>query len=42
LQAHLTPIVGFRHRNPAFHNLKQWLTSLLKKWMEAANSARSS
>lgn len=38
LQAHLTVIVGeSRRRNPAFHNLKQRVTSILKKWITAAN-----
>ncbi len=39
LQAHLTAIVGeSRHWNPAFHNLKQRVTWILKKWMTAANA----
>jgi hypothetical protein len=38
LQAHLTVLVGdFRRENPAFHNLKQWAMSILKKWIRAAN-----
>ncbi len=37
LQAHLTVILAeSRRRNPAFHNLKKWLTSVLKKWITAA------
>jgi len=39
LQAHLTVIVGeSRHWNPAFHNLKQRVTSILKKWIAAAKA----
>jgi len=39
LQAHLTVLVeDFRRGNPAFHNLKQWAMSILKKWIRAANS----
>jgi hypothetical protein len=39
LQAHLTVIVGeSRRRNLAVHNLKKRLTSILKKWIAAANS----
>jgi hypothetical protein len=39
LQAHLTVIVGgSRRRNPSFHNLKQLLTSKLKKWIAAASA----
>jgi hypothetical protein len=39
LQAHLTVIVGEpRRRNPAFYNIKQRLTSLLKKWLAAPNA----
>jgi len=42
LQAHLTTIVGeSRHWNPAFYNLKQWVTSILKKWIGAASCSRS-
>jgi hypothetical protein len=38
LQAHLTIIVGeSRYWNPAFHNLKQRVTSILKKWIAAVN-----
>ena len=38
LQAHLTAIVGeSRGRNPAFQNVKQRVTSILKKWIAAAN-----
>jgi len=36
LQAHLTVIVAeSRHRNPALDNLKQKVTSILKKWIAA-------
>jgi hypothetical protein len=39
LQAHLTVIVGgSRRRNPSFRNLKQLLTSKLKKWIAAASA----
>jgi hypothetical protein len=38
LQAHLTVIVRApRHWNPALHKLKQRITSILKKWIAAAN-----
>ena len=38
LQAHLTVIEReSRRRAPAFHNVKQRVTSLLKKWILAAN-----
>ena len=38
LQAHLTVIEGeSRRRDPAFHNVKQRVTSLLKKWILEAN-----
>jgi len=34
LQAHLTVIEGeSRRRAPAFHNVKQRVTSVLKKWL---------
>jgi hypothetical protein len=37
LQAHVTVIVAeSRHRNPALDNLKQKVTSMLKKWIAAA------
>jgi hypothetical protein len=39
LQAHLTVIEGeSRRRDPAFHNVKQRVTSILKKWILAANA----
>src|SRR5260370_7539934 len=39
LQAHLTVIEGkSRARNPTLHNLKQRVTSVLKKWILAANA----
>ncbi|HXL23440.1 MAG TPA: hypothetical protein VOA78_13290 [Candidatus Dormibacteraeota bacterium] len=39
LQAHLTVIVGeSRRRNPALHNIKQRVTSLLKKWLAAPSA----
>jgi hypothetical protein len=41
LQAHLTFIAGESGcRNPAFHNLKKWLTSVLKKWIPAARGSK--
>jgi hypothetical protein len=41
LQAHVTVLAGgFRARNPAFLNLKQWVTSILKKWIMAAMEVR--
>jgi len=41
LQAHLTVLTGgSRGRNPAFFNLKQRLTSILKKWITAAMEVR--
>ena len=43
LQAHLTVIEGeSRRRNPALHNVKQWVTSILKKWILAAKAKRHS
>jgi hypothetical protein len=42
LQAHLTAVVGApRRRNPAFRDLMQLVTSVLKKWIAAAMDARS-
>jgi hypothetical protein len=42
LRAHLTVIVeGSRSSNPAFRNLKQRVTSILKKWLAAAMEARA-
>jgi hypothetical protein len=39
LQAHLTVIEGeSRGRNAALHNVKQRATSVLKKWILAANA----
>jgi hypothetical protein len=39
LQAHLTFVEGeFRGRNPTLHNVKQRVTSILKKWITAANA----
>jgi hypothetical protein len=39
LQAHLTVIEGeSRGRNPTLHNLKQRVTSVLKKWILTANA----
>jgi hypothetical protein len=39
LQAHLTVIVEeSRCWNPAFHNLKQRVAWILKKWIAAANA----
>lgn len=39
LQAHLTAIEGeSRRRNPTWHNLKQRVTSVMKKWLLAANA----
>lgn len=41
LQAHLTVLGGgSRGRNPAFLNLKQLVTSVLKKWIMAAMEMR--
>ncbi len=41
LQAHLTVLArGSRGRNPAFLNLKQLVTSVLKKWITAAMEVR--
>jgi hypothetical protein len=37
LQAHLTVIVGESRRRNAFQNVKQRVTSILKKWIAAAN-----
>jgi hypothetical protein len=42
LQAHLTIIVeGSRRRNPAFRNLMQLITSILKKWIASIREARA-
>ena len=39
LQAHLTVIEGeSRRRDPAFYYFKQWVTSILKKWIGATNA----
>jgi hypothetical protein len=41
LQAHLTFIAGESgRRNPAFHNLKKCLTSIMKKWIIAAKGPK--
>jgi hypothetical protein len=42
LQAHITAIAAeSRHWDPALYNLKQWVTSILKKWIGVVSRARS-
>jgi hypothetical protein len=35
------PVAESRQWDPTLYNLKQWVTSILKKWIGAANCARS-